>query len=84
LDQIDQKRIKNETKFLNWVDLPKGGRKYWFEIKGKFGWKARYVKEVNANEDTVRFCQEIYDKKGVLVETHQKFPVDEGHKRIKE
>lgn len=42
------------------------------------------MKEVNANEETTRFFQEIYDEKGVLSEIHEKFPVDKGHKRVAE
>jgi len=58
---IEDKRKINERKFTRWEDLP-GSRKYWLEINGKHGWKARYVKEVNASEETVRFYQEIYDE----------------------
>jgi hypothetical protein len=43
---------------------------------------ARYVKEVDAEEVTVRFHQEIYDDTGRLVEVHQKYPVDEGHRKV--
>lgn len=81
---IGQRREQNERKFSDWVTLPDGGRKYWFEVKGKSGCKARYVKEVNINEETARFYQKIYNAKGVLVEIHEKFPVDKGHIRIKE
>jgi hypothetical protein len=28
------------------------------------------------------FWQEIYDQAGILVEVHQKFPVDEGHRKV--
>jgi hypothetical protein len=49
---------------------------------GRGGGRARYVKEVNAAEATVRFAQEIYDREGRLVTVHEKFPVDLGHKRI--
>jgi hypothetical protein len=48
------------------------------------GWRARYLKEVDANEQTVRFWQEIYDAEGSLVEVHQKYPIDLGHKHIEE
>ena len=51
---------------------------------GRRGWKAFYVKIVDSNEETVRFFQEIYDNKGVLAEVHEKFPVDKGHKNVKE
>ncbi len=74
----------NEKKFTGWEDLPNGGRRYYLEIKGRHGWKARYVKEVNDNEETVKFYQEVYDSKGNLIEIHEKFPVDKGHRRLKE
>ncbi|MGD1083614.1 MAG: hypothetical protein ABSA47_02550 [Verrucomicrobiota bacterium] len=49
---------------------------------GRMGWQARYLKEVDANERTVRFWQEIYDETGKLVERHEKFPVDKGHLKV--
>ena len=54
-------REQNERKFSDWKILPPGGRQYWLDVLGKQGWKARYVKEVDADEVTVRFYQEIYD-----------------------
>ena len=53
---------QNECKFGHWEELAHGGRCYWFEVAGRRGWKARYVKEVDANENTVRFWQEIYNE----------------------
>jgi len=35
-----------------------------------------------AQETTVRFWQEIYDEQGALVELHEKFPVDKGHRKV--
>lgn len=84
MDPIEQKRTQNEKKFAQWTDLPDGGRKYWFEVKGKSGWKARYVKEVDHHEQTTRFLQEIYNETGRLVEVHEKFPIDKGHHKIEE
>lgn len=81
---IEDKRRLNEKKFVNWEELSGGGRRYWLEIQGRHGWKARYVKEVDASEETIKFYQEIYDRENCLVEIHEKFPVDKGHKRIKE
>ncbi len=81
---IQNKRQINEKKFTGWEDLPNGGRRYYLEVKGRHGWKARYIKEVDANEDTIRFFQEVHDEKGNLIEIHEKFPVDKGHKKIKE
>jgi len=41
------------------------------------------VKEVNKQEKTVKFYQEIYDDQSNLVESHYKFPEDKGHIKIK-
>jgi hypothetical protein len=75
-------RLQNEKKFSGWDELPGGGRRYRLDVAGKLGWLARYLKEVDVNETTVRFWQEIYNDKGKLVETHEKFPVDKGHKKV--
>lgn len=77
-----RKRKENEKKFGKWTETD-SGRIYFFEVKGKKGWKARYVKEVDADENTLKFFQEIYNEKNVLVELHEKFPTDKGHKKIK-
>ncbi|MEA2039474.1 MAG: hypothetical protein U9N82_06535 [Thermodesulfobacteriota bacterium] len=76
------RRRKNEKKFGVWEDLANGGRIYSYEVQGRNGWRARYVKEVDASEFTLRFYQEIYDNSAQLVEVHEKFPVDKGHERI--
>lgn len=73
-------RAQNERKFKYWEELPSGGRRYIREFVGRAGGRARYIKEVDANERTVRFAQEIYDSTGRLVAVHEKFPVDLGHK----
>jgi hypothetical protein len=75
-------REQNERKFGHWRELPEGRRCYWLEVAGQHGWYARYLKEVDAQEHTLRFWQEIYDDSGALVEVHQKFPVDLGHRRV--
>ena len=74
-------RAQNEKKFGTWEELPNGGRRYWLDIAGRLGWRARYVKQVDAQENTVRFWQEIYDGQGKLVEVHEKYPVDKGHQK---
>lgn len=76
-------RAENERKFPNWSEQPGGGRRYWLDIAGRLGWHARYVKIVDANENTLSFSQEIYDEQGKLVEIHEKFPVDKGHQKVK-
>jgi hypothetical protein len=77
-------RPQNERKFGHWEELSNSGRLYWFDVVGSYGWRARYLKEVDANETTLRFWQEIYDDQGLVVEIHEKYPVDTGHRRIRE
>jgi hypothetical protein len=62
--------------------LPNGGRRYVREFAGRAGGRARYIKEVDSTEKTTRFAQEIYDAAGKLIEVHEKFPVDLGHKQL--
>jgi hypothetical protein len=78
----ERKRRENKRKFGNWDELPDGGRRYFYEVQGRHGWMARYAKEVDASEQTIKFYQEIYDEKGRLVEVHEKYPVDKGHSRV--
>ncbi|HEX9572279.1 MAG TPA: hypothetical protein VF969_08495 [Burkholderiales bacterium] len=74
-------RAQNEKKFGHWEHLPGDGRRYWLDVLGRQGWRARYLKEVDANESTLRFWQEIYDEQGKLAEIHDKYPVDKGHQK---
>jgi hypothetical protein len=75
-------REQNERTFGSWEELPGGGRRYIRDYAGRAGGRARYIKEVDASEATVRFAQEIYDRDGRLVSVHEKFPVDLGHQRM--
>ncbi len=75
-------RSQNESKFGDWIQLPGGGRRYWLDVYGRHGWRARYIKEVDAAETTMRFLQEIYDDQDKLVEIHEKYPVDKGHRKL--
>jgi hypothetical protein len=75
-------RAQNEKKFQAWDKLPDGGRRYWLDVTGRLGWRARYLKEVDANENTLKFWQEVYDENGKLIEVHEKFPVDKGHNKV--
>ncbi len=77
-------REQNERKFGNWKKLAHGGRVYWMDVAGHHGWTARYVKEVDADERTIRFHQEIRNAESEVVESHQKYPVDRGHRRLRE
>jgi hypothetical protein len=79
----ERKRRENEKKFGAWDELPDGGRRYFYEFRGRYGWTARYVKDVDASERTVRFYQEIYDGQGRLVEIHEKYPADKGHSEVR-
>jgi len=74
-------RAQNEKKFGQWEEIAGGGRRYWLDVSGRLGWRARYLKEVDAQETTVRFWQEIHDEQGKLVEVHEKYPVDKGHEK---
>jgi hypothetical protein len=74
-------RSQNEKKFGHWDELTDGARRYRLDVIGRRGWTARYLKEVDSNETTTRFWQEIYDSSGKLVEIHEKFPVDKGHRK---
>lgn len=76
-------RTENERKFPNWEELPDNGRRYWLDVVGRLGWRARYVKIVDSGEKTVLFFQEIFNEQGVLVEIHEKFPLDKGHQKTK-
>lgn len=74
----EDRRGRNERKFGSWEELTGGGRRYFHEVRGRYSWTARYVKEVDALERTVRFYQEIYDDTGRLVEVHEKYPEARG------
>lgn len=75
-------RGQNERVFGLWEELPNGGRRYFRDFAGRAGGRARYIKEVEAAETTIRFAQEIYNQGGHLVAVHEKFPVDLGHKQM--
>jgi hypothetical protein len=77
----EEKRRRNERKYGQWEELPDGGRRYWYAVGSGTGWSAKYVKEVDREESTCAFRQEIYDPSGRLTEVHEKFPVDRGHSR---
>ena len=76
------KREQNERKYEQWIIKEDGGRIYVYEIKGRSGWVAKYIKEVDSNETTISFHQEILNDDGELVEIHEKYPIDKGHKKI--
>ena len=75
-------RRQNERKFANWTELPNGGRRYWRDVPGQTAGTARYIKVVDSNETTLSLRQEIYDDNGKLVEIHDKYPVDTGHRMV--
>ncbi len=78
----NKQRAKNEREFDTWIQTEDGGRIYSFVVAGKLGWKAKYLKEVNGEEITIKFWQEIYDQNNILKEIHEKYPVDKGHQKL--
>lgn len=50
-----KQRQKNETEYEQWIEREDESRVCSFEISGKSGWKAGYLKEVNTEEITIRF-----------------------------
>ena len=77
-----KKRLENEKEYNAWDELENGERIYYFEIVGKYGWKSKYLKHVDNNENTLRFWQKIFDENNILKEIHNKYPIDEGHKKL--
>jgi hypothetical protein len=75
-------QAQNEKQFSSWTELENGGRLYKMVIPGRHGWSAIYYKEVDEQENTVRFWQEIRDQQGDLREIHEKYPVDKGHIKL--
>lgn len=82
--RIEPKRRENEKKFDTYEELYNSGRRYSYTVKSRSGWTARYVKEVDVTEQTLRFYQEIYDDTGKLIEIHEKYPIDKGHRKVEE
>jgi hypothetical protein len=84
---VSKRRQRNERDWPNWEDLSKNHRRYWIRRQGReWGWQILF-KEVIFDpktqlEETARLWQEIYDGDGKLVERHQKYPADTGHKKL--
>lgn len=79
---MSKKRLSNEKEFDEWIEKEDGGRIYSFEIVGRLGWLSKYLKETDADENTLKFWQEIYDENWGLKEIHEKYPIDKGHKNV--
>jgi hypothetical protein len=75
-------RKQNEKQFDSWVELANEARIYQKVVPGKHGWSAIYYKEVDSQENTIRFWQEIRDQNGELREIHEKYPTDKGHIKL--
>ena len=75
-------RTQNEKKFRHWEELPEGGKTLLVGCGGTSRLRARYLKEVDTQEMTLRFWQEIYDDQGKLIEVHEKYPMDKGHQKV--
>jgi hypothetical protein len=84
---VGKTRYRNERDWPNWKDLPNGRRRYWLRRQGTvFGYQVLF-KEVIFNpetqlEETARMWQEIYDDADCLIETHEKYPTDTGHRKL--
>ena len=52
-----KKRKENEKKFGKWTQHHDGSRVYFYEVNERFDWKARYIKEVDSEEKTLKFYQ---------------------------
>jgi hypothetical protein len=48
-------RKQNEKQFDSWLEKPNEGRIYKKVVAGKHGWSAIYYKEVDNQENTIRF-----------------------------
>ena len=79
------KQKQHERRYDSWTQLKTGGRLYRKEVAAKngSGWKAIYLQEVDEKENIVKFWQEIYDEKNILIEIHEKYPENKGHKPFK-
>jgi len=75
-------REQNERRFKQWQDFADGGRRYWTDRRGIISGFQRLIKIVDEHEKTMQIVQEIYNEEGILIERHQKYPVDSGHERI--
>lgn len=58
-EEFKAKKLRNERKFSQWEELLLGGRKYWHEVVGKFGFKARYVKESTRGKKQLDFVRKF-------------------------
>ncbi len=75
------KQKANERKFRKWEETI-NGRLYTRKVEGQKGWYAIYYKEVDKEEKTLRFWQEIFDEQDKLRAIHHKYPEDKGHQQI--
>ena len=80
-DAARRRRRRHERKWRHWDELPEGVRVYWRERPGARSGRQRPILVVGADEVTLQMAQLIYDHEGVLIEWHQKYPVDFGHRR---
>ncbi len=75
-------REQNERRFKQWDDLPGGRRRYWMDRRGASSGFQRMIKVVDSDEITLQVVQEIYNDDNVLIERHQKYPIDTGHEKL--
>ena len=74
-------RAERKTNSASGTSCPAAEGRYRLDVPGRLGWLARYLKEVDANETTLRFWQEISTARGIRVERHEKYPVDKGRQK---
>ena len=79
-----KKRKQNEREYFSWASTEEGGRVYLKEVLAadKSGKRAIYEKIVDKNEVTLSFVQKIFDDNERLIEIHEKYPIDKGHKKL--
>ena len=75
-------RKQNEGRFKRWKDLANGGREYWKDRPGEISGFQRIIKIVDEHETTQLILQEVYDDDNILIQRHQKFPMDTGHQYL--
>jgi len=84
---VAKRRKQNEREWPQWENLPPRRRRYWLRRAGADWGHQILLKEVVFDsktqlEETVRMWQEIYDDHGKLVASHQKYPIDTGHRKV--
>ena len=51
-------------------------------VRKRLEWKAKYLKEMDNEETTLKFWQGVYDETNTLREIHEKYPIDKEYKKV--